>query len=434
MPTSRLPIAAVLLAVLLAVAATSTLADDWPAFRGPSGSGVYAGDEPLPTEWDAATDFRWTAALPGRGASSPSVFRDAVVVTAYTGYGLNPESPGDAANLKLHTLCFDRATGAKRWQQTVDGGEFTPKATPRRIDHGYATPTAACDASGVYVYFGVNGLHAYDWDGTLRWSVRNGENTAGFGTATSPVLFGDLVIQNQSSEDGPLAAFDKASGRVVWQSDEIPKAWSTPTILPVAGDADPAFELVMNHKDRVRGFDPATGKELWSCDGIDDYIVPVVVGADGIAYCFGGRQNRALAIRLGGRGDVTETHRLWMVRTGANVTSPVLHQGKLFCLHDKGLWVVLDAADGSTLAKERTFLRSRVYPSVVLGDRYLYAQTRDEGLLVLKPTVAFDVVATNRLEPASDDDDGPLWNAGPALADGVVYLRSDSTLYAIGND
>ena len=399
----------------------SLAAADWPQFRGPGGSGRYADDAPLPVEWSPGKNIAWTADLPGRGASSPAVFDGRVVVTAYTGYGLEPNA-GDAANLMLHVLCFDAADGSLEWSHSFAGQPTTPKATPRRVDHGFATPTAALDASGVYVYFGVNGLHAYNWDGTPRWQHVAGDSTKGFGTATSPVLHDDLVIQNQSIEGGPLAGFDKQTGQQRWSLDGIDAAYTTPTILQTD---DGVSELVMNHKFRIRGVDPSTGQELWTCEGIDDYVVPVVVGADGIAYCFGGRQNRCVAIRLGGRGDVTKSHRLWMVPRGANVTSPVLHDGNLFATHDKGLWIVLDAADGSQLVKERLPYSGRVYPSLVYGDGRFYAQTRDAGLVVLKAQTEYEEVAVNTLEPDT------LWNAGPALSGGTIYLRSDAKLYAI---
>ena len=420
----RTPPSATRLAPLLGLlAAVSAGADDWPQFRGPDGSGRYDGEASLPVEWDAETNIAWTAELPGRGASSPAVFGDLVVVTAYTGYGLEP-NVGEAADLELHTLCFDRRTGERLWQATEPGGDAVPEPTPRRVDHGFATPTAALSEDGVVVYFGTSGLFAYDWDGDRQWGHTYDGKTKGFGTATSPILHDGLVIQNRSIEGGPLEAYDRRTGELAWSVPDIDAAWSTPTILDTA-DGEP--ELVMNSKFVVRGIDPATGEVLWTCDGIDDYVVPVVVGEGGMAYCFGGRQNRCLAIRLGGRGDVTETHRLWMVPRGANVTSPVLHDGKLFCIHDKGQWLVLDAADGSELARRRLPYSGRVYPSVVYGDGRLYAQTRDAGLLVLKAQPDYEEIGVNRLEPET------LWNAGPALVDGTIYLRSDAKLYAVGD-
>ena len=412
------------LAIILSTLLGGALADDWNQFRGPGGSGRYEGSEPLPIEWGPESDFLWTARLPGRGASSPSVFEDAVVVTAYEGYGLDAEAPGQPDELRLHVLCFDRSNGSLRWTLTRPGTENTPKATPRRVDHGYATPTAYCDRTGVYVYFGVNGLVAIDWDGTERWSRLRGTQTKGFGTATSPVRFGTVVIQNHSIEGGPLAAYDIATGDEVWTADEIVSAWSTPGLFE---NDRGETELVISHKNLVRGFAPETGRELWRCEGVDDYTVPVIVGHGGVIWCFGGRQNRCIRIRLGGRGDITGSHRDWVVTTGANVTSPVLHEGKLFNVHDKALWLVMDAETGETLAKSRLPYRERVYPSVVYGDGRLYAQTRDAGLLVLAPTVEYTELARNLLEPDT------LWNAGPALAGGVIYLRSDSRLYAIGS-
>ena len=276
----------------------------------------------------------------------------------------------------------------------------------------------------MYAYFGVSGLVAYSRDGELLWKADCGSKTAGFGCAASPILFGDLVIQNASIESGTLYAFDKQTGKLVWKDEAVERAWTTPTLVPLS---DGSTELVINHKDRVRGLNPATGEQLWTCEGIDDYVVPCVVGYEGIAYCLGGRQNRAIAIRCGGRGDVTATHKLWEVRIGANVTSPAYHDGKLYWASDRGVACCLDAKTGETLLQERLPSRGRLYASIVAGDDKLYVTTRDTGVLVLRAEPQYTELATNTIS-----DDVSLWNASPAIADGRLYFRTNGWLYAIG--
>jgi hypothetical protein len=366
----------------------------------------------------------WKSPLPGRGASSPIVWGDRVFLTAFDGYGLDEEEPGDKADLKLHVLCLELASGKLLWDQSIAANPRTQGLTRRVADHGYATSTPVTDGEAVYAFFGVSGVIAFDFDGNEMWRRDVGDGSAGFGTASSPVVHGDLVYVNASIESKTLFALDRKSGEVVWKVGEINRAWTSPCIGRTASGV---AELVLNQKDTVYGFDPATGKQLWSCDGIHDYVVPVPVTHQGVVYCLGGRSNRCLAIRLGGRGDVTDTHKLWEVTTGANVTSPVHFQGRLYWASDKGVANCLDAKTGESIFRERLPTRSRIYASIVRAGSKLYVTTRDKGVLVLNAAEKYEELARNVI---ADDQD--MMNASPAIIGDRLLLRTDSFLYCVG--
>lgn len=411
------------LLLTLGVSASVAPAADWPQFRGPGTAGVST-ESGLPTTWSADQNLVWRQELPGYGSSCPIVVGDRIYLTCWSGYGLDETNPGNRDDLKLHVVALDRAAGGILWNQSRPASPREQKAERRISEHGYATPTPCSDGERVFAYFGVSGLVAYDRDGKLLWEADCGGKTAGFGCAASPILYRNLVIQNASIESGTLFAFDQQSGSIAWKVDNIDSAWTTPTLAELA---DGSVELIVNQKNTIYGLNPQTGEQLWSCAGIEDYVVPSVVVHDGIAYCFGGRQNRAIAVRLGGRGDVTATHKLWEQNVGANVTSPVYHDGKLYCANDKGLALCLDAATGETLTQQRLPARGRIYASAVLGDGKLYVTTRDTGVVVLAAQPEYQELAVNVIA-----DDPHLFNAAPAVADGKLYYRTNGWLYCIG--
>ncbi len=410
------------LIVLLAALCSGLLAEDWPRFRGADGS-ASSDAAKVPLTWDSETNIAWKCPLPGAGSSSPVVYRDRLYVTAYTGYGVDPDNPGRREDLKLHVICVDRTSGDLRWDQSFAASPNEQEATRRVIDHGYATGTAACDETGVYAYFGVSGLVAFNHDGKQRWRAITGTKTAGFGSAASPILHGEHVIVNSSIEAGNVQAFDRETGKLAWQIDDVDKSWTTPL---VASSPKGEPELILSSRFHVRGFDPADGRQLWTCEGVQDYVVPCVVAHEGIAYVLGGRKNQSLAIRLGGRGDVTGTHLLWSTNVGANVTSPVCHDGYLHWASDRGIVCCLNATTGDVVYRERLPTRSRVYASTLrVGDR-LYHTMRDAGVLVTRATPKFEQLALNVI-----DNDDSKWNASPAAVDHQLFFRTNRFVYCI---
>ncbi|WP_417394537.1 PQQ-binding-like beta-propeller repeat protein [Gimesia chilikensis] len=397
-------------------------AADWSQFRGPSGNGVSESTG-LPTEWSAEKNILWKTKLPGHGSSSPVLYGDQIFLTAYTDYGLTAEDDGNPADLRLHVISINREDGKIMWDQSVAPLNQVQKITKRIVDHGYASGTPACDETGVYAFFGTSGVVAYDLKGNLKWQADVGNKTAGFGSASSPILYKDFVIINASIESETVYALEKATGKVAWKAENIVRAWTTPSIVDVPGGKQ---ELVVNQKNQILGFDPDTGKQLWTCEGIQDYVVPVVVQNEGILYCLGGRSNRSIAVRPGGRGDVTKTHKLWEVNVGANVTSPVFHEGHLYWASDRGIAFCLNAKNGEVVYKNRLPTKSRLYASIVLADDKLYVTTRDNGVVVLKAVPEYVELARNEIK--SDED---LFNASPAVSEGSIYLRTNGYLYRI---
>jgi outer membrane protein assembly factor BamB len=198
--------------------------------------------------------------------------------------------------------------------------------------------------------------------------------------------------------------------------------WNTPHLIDVGGGKQ---ELVISVKVEILGFDPASGQELWNCDGIPDYVCPSIVSHEGVAYVIGGRTSRAIAVRAGGRGDVTETHRVWETRAGANVVSPVVHDGHLYWVSDRNsVAYCVRLKDGEVMYAER--FDSQPYASTLVGDGKLYIVTRRGGTYVLAAKPEFEQLAHNQF------DDRSTFNASPIVADGKLYLRSDKFLYCIG--
>lgn len=421
MPTRRL-------AAVFAVFVLSTLssrAADWPQFRGPGGNGTSY-DAQTPIAWDDETNIAWKTPLPGRGASSPIVVGDRIFLTAYTGYGvdIDKDDPGKKEDLKLRVLCLKRNTGEVVWDEPIDPSGNTQDFGKRVRDHGYATGTPVSDGQHVYAYFGVSGLVCLDMNGKVKWRNETGSKTAGFGSASSPVLFENLVIINASIESDTMFAFDKLTGKEVWKVSPVTRAWTVPCI---AETIDGDHELVINMKDEIHGIDPKTGEKLWWCHGIEDYIVPVPISHNGIVYCLGGRSNRSIAVKLGGRGDVTESHKLWESTIGANVTSPVYYDGHLYWASDKAIENCLKAEDGSEVYRERLPTRARIYGSIVRAGDKLYVTTRDLGILVLAATPEYKVLGHNQFK-----NDTSLINASPAISNNQLLVRTDKFLYCIG--
>ena len=410
---------------VFACSKSDVVAGDWPQFRGPNGNAT-APTADIPVQWSATENIRWKTELPGRGSSSPIIVGDRVFLTAYSGYGESVEEPGEISKLKLHVLCFRLSSGELIWERTSQGSPDTQRVTNRVVDHGFATGTPAADGQAVYAFFGVSGVIAYDYDGNKLWQTSLGTGTAGFGSASSPVVYDDLVLVNASIESQTLYALNKATGEIVWKAHSIIRSWTTPCIAAVPGGG---HEVVLNQTDEILAFDPKTGEKLWTCEAIDDYVVPVPIAHDGVVYCLGGRSNPAVAVKLGGRGDVTKTHRLWRVNTGANVTSPVYFEGRLYWASDKAIANCLDAKTGEIVYRERLPTRARIYASIVRAGEWFYITTRDAGVVVAKAEPKFAEHSRNVIETDPD-----MLNASPAIGDDVMLLRTDSYLYAIGHE
>jgi outer membrane protein assembly factor BamB len=369
----------------------------------------------VPGTWSPSSGILWKTPLPGRGTSSPIILGQRIFVPCWSGSADQP---------RRQMVCLDRATGKILWNTDVPA-KGAEEARIRE-DHGHASSTPAADGERIYAFFGKAGVFAFDHNGKQLWRADVGDRTHGWGTATSPVLFQNLVFINASVESESLVALDKRTGKEVWRAPGIKESWNTPVLVSLPGGKT---ELVLAIMGKVLGFDPMTGQSLWSAaTDIGWYMVPSLVAGDGIVYCIGGRGGGgSLAVRAGGRGDVTATHRLWTSPKGSNVPSPILYNGHLYWVRDSpAVAFCAVAKTGQVVYEERLDDGGQVYASPVLADGRLYYVARNGRTYVLPAAPKFEVLAANELGERG------MFNASPAVAGGRLFLRSDQFLYCIG--
>lgn len=329
--------------------------------------------------------------------------------------------------------------------------------------HGYASNTPATDGQRIYVFLGTAGAYAFDLKGKELWKHKIGTGTDKWGSASSVRLYDNLVIVNAAIEDGAVVALNKENGQEKWRFKVDRQSWSTPALVEInAGQTGVGkHELVVSSKGRISGLDPLNGKELWHCAGIEDYTCPSVIPGKGIAYISGARQSAFVAVRCGGSGDVNASHVLWRQRIGANVPTPVLYDGRLYGVKDRGgVAYCINAASGEVLYEKRLSTdetptspaafqpgrsrrtsrrrrhgprwRSRwrglaFYASAVAADGKVFVVSRTSGVFVLAAKPTFELLARNQI----DADNGPF-DGTPAICDGQIFLRSNGNLYCIG--
>lgn len=383
----------------------------WPRWRGPSGQGLATGSG-YPDIWSATQNVLWKTPVPGSGNSSPIVWRDRIFVTTATENGK-----------RLSLLAYRRADGVRLWETAAPDGRTDFGA---HYKNGYASSTPATDGERVYVSFGTRGLFAFDMDGKVVWRRELGPMDAYHGAAGSPLLYKNRIIlyQDQSSASF-IAAFDTRTGQQIWRtSREASVGWGTPIAVRVA-DHD---EIIVNGQQRVLAYDPDTGRELWRCSGSTYEVIPTPVVGYGMVFCASGRAGPTLAIRPGGKGDVTRTHLAWESPRGSPfVPSPILFGAQLYTINDMASIITsLDAMTGRVLWQGRLGMARyegfSASPVAVDGKVFF---TNDEGeTFVLRAGPAFELLRVNRI--------GESTLASPALVDGRWYIRTARNLIAIG--
>ena len=404
-------------------------AENWTRFRGPNGTGISE-SKTIPLEWDNKTNIKWSVDLPGKGSSSPVVFEDRVFLTAYTGYGLDRENPGNPADLKRHLLCFDRKTGTELWRTTVESEHDEDPYKGFICDHGYASSTPATDGNQVFVLFGKTGLFAFDMEGKQQWKTNlgTGSDPAQWGGGASCMLYKDKVIVNAGNVGQAIVALNKSDGSVAWKvsDDKFISSWSTPSMIEV-GDHQ---ELVCSTPGKIIALNPDDGSEIWRADSpIERTVCGSLAELDGVVFAMGGREGRAVAVKTGGSGDVTKTNTVWSGALRSGIGTPVVADGRLYWT-STGIAFCADCETGEYVFKERIKQKKGGRPAgdyasaLRVGDQVLLT-TRGGATYILKATADFEQVASNQLE-----DDG-LFNATPAISDGEIFIRSESKLYCI---
>ena len=407
---------------VLSLLAGRLTAADWAQFRGSGATGVSA-EPSVPIEWSDTKNLAWKLALPGKGFSSPIVVGDKVLVTCYSGASRN------LSGLKRHLVCAERNTGKLLWQKAI--GSTVRERAPASFgaSHGFASHTPTSDGERVYVLFGNTGVLAFDLTGKQLWRQDVGSESASrFGSASSPVLYKNLLIVAAGAESESIRAFEAKTGKPVWktEAESLNRSYSTPVIAKNAKGVD---ELVISVTYETWGMNPMTGELNWYAETeVDTNAVPTVLINKDIAYVIGGRSpgGRA-AIRLGGTGaaDVSKTHMLWSKTGGSYVSSPVFHKGHLYWVNDRGIAFCVDAKTGEEVTRKR--IGGQFYASMLLlGGNRLVAISRFGGTHIFNAGTALSPVGRNRLSDTSD------FSGSPAVVGNRMYLRSDKALYCIG--
>ena len=421
----------------------------WPSFRGPQASGI-AEKQNLPDRWDVKTgaNILWKTAIPGLAHSSPVVWGKQIFVTSAVSSDpkatFRPGLYGDGDASKDRSLhrwtiyAIDKRTGKINWQRVAHEGEPVDK---RHIKSTYANSTPATDGRIVVAWFGSQGVYAYDVSGRLLWKVDLGRLDLGaydiptyeWGPASSPIIWNDLVIlQCDTQTDSFLLALDAATGKTVWKTerDELP-SWGTPTIA--TGSTGPV--LVTNASNFIRGYDPRTGKELWRLGGSSKITAPTPIFAEDLFVVASGRgpERPIFVVRPNARGDLTladgktASEAIVWSRTGRGsyMPTPLAYNGILYVLGNNGTFDAYTLKTGEELYRQRLpTIGSGFSASPVAADGKVYLSNEDGEMLVIAAGEKFDHLATNSM--------GELLMATPALSDGVMYVRSSTSLFAIG--
>ena len=392
---------------------SSSFADsNWPSWRGPRGDG-HSLEKGLPVEWSPRSVV-WKKTLNGEGQSSPTIWGKRIFLTSALEQGRN----------RL-VMCLDRTNGKILWERLAWTG------SPERIHamNSWATPTGVTDGEFVFAFFGKGGgLFCYTVDGKPVWQKNLGEFVSPWGTAACPVLVGNLVIQNcDADENAFLAAFEKATGKQVWRTKrEDFRGWSTPVLIHVNG----RDELVMNGQTGAHAYDPATGKQLWNCSTKIGRGSPTVTPGNGLLHVVEGKKEGTIyAVRPGGNGDVTNTHRVWSRQQGAgrHLPSPLVFGNYLHVVTRGGVLTCYESSTGKLLWKTR--LNGTYSGSPVAYNGLIFFLNEDGETAVLKPGNKPNLVHRNRL----GNQVGEIFRASITPSGGQIFIRSNKVLYCLGS-
>jgi outer membrane protein assembly factor BamB len=411
-----------LLAAVVFAPAVCARAGNWPAWRGPGGQGQCS-EKDLPLKWSPTENVKWKVALPGPGNSTPIVWGDRIFLTQATDKGR-----------KRSLMCFSRKDGKEVWTRTID----YKADEPTHKDNPYCAASPVTDGQRVVVWHGSAGLFCYDVHGDLLWSRDLGSCRHIWGNSSSPILYGDLVILNFGpGERTFLVAINKVDATEVWKIEEPGGmeggagpatwvgSWSTPVLVKV-GDRD---ELIMTWPGLVKAHDPQTGKVLWSCkglgkdDGPDRLVYTSPLPTPDVVVAMAGFGGPFLAVKPGGRDDVTETNRLWReTKAPQRIGSGVLVGDHVYIVNEPGTAQCIEWKTGKTVFSER--VGGENWGSLVHADGKLYVTNLEGETLILEAKPTFKVLAKNALKERT--------LASISVSDGQLFIRTYQHLWCIG--
>ena len=424
--------------MLMALTSTNLNADDWPRFRGPSGSGVASESTSIPTAWSPSANLAWKTELPGPGASSPIIVGGKAFVTCYSGYGVVEGNPGEIENLVRHLVCIDTQSGKKLWQKDIKAAlPEDPYSGIGVTAHGYASHTPVSDGTNVYAFLGKSGVHAFDLDGKKLWEaeVGNESDPTKWGSSSSPIVFGDLVIVTASAESQAIVAFNKDSGKEVWRQEAkgLDGMWGTPTLVSIDENRT---DLVMCVAKELWGLDPSNGKLRWFANATGAQHAYTSVVKDGKrVFAFTGRGGGSIAIDAGGTGDISETNTVWTGRDTSRFASPIRVGSKLY-LVSNGVLTAVDAKTGDRIEQLRLKgakqtggrFGSLDYPSPIVAGNHLFYLNGSGQMYVFELGDKLKQVALNQVTSEKE----VFWGT-PAISDGKLVMRSAKYLYCVAN-
>ncbi len=402
-------------------------AGDWLGFRGPAANGIAMAGETPPQTWSATSNVAWKIKLPGTGAGSPIVVGQRVYLNCAEEFGK-----------QRSLLCIDAGDGRQLWNRIVQVAqeELTHKDNP------YCGSTPVSDGKVVVTWHGTGGLHAYSLTGEKLWSKQFGVIQHLWGYGNSPIVDdGRVILHSGVGERMFVAALRLSDGELLWEQEEpggqtnaTPDSpwvgsWTTPAILR-KGETT---QVICAFPTAVVALDSATGKEIWRCEGLAGENANLVYASPSVSNEFvvvmAGYKGPALAVRHGGRGNVTESHRVWLVtsKNPQRIGSGVIVGQHLYMANaDAGTMQCLEVASGRECWRER-IAGGPHWASTILAGGLLYATNQSGVTRVVRPDPrGFQLVAENEI--------GQSVNANPAFAGGRIYMRSVDQLWCIAED
>ncbi len=395
-------------ALIVATVSALAFAADWPAWRGPTGQG-YCSEKDLPLKWSKTENVKWKVPLQEPGNSTPVIWGDKIFMTE-----------GNKGGTLRSLLCLAKADGKLLWRKDVE----YPDKERNWNDRWYCNASPAVDGERVVVSFASAGMYCYDFAGKELWKRTDlGKWEHQYGNGSSPVLYRDPAIlwcgPNEKEGRNFLLAVNKRTGATVWEHDEKGGSWGTPLITQVNGQD----QLILGVPFKLKGFDPSTGKELWFCDGLTLLVYTSALYGNGIAVSMSGYGGAALAVKLGGSGDITKD-RLWHhPRNIQRVGSGIIIGEHVYILEETGVPHCYELTTGKEVWQVEKRPPGATWSSMVHSDGRLYVMTKQGDTHVFAANPKYELLATNRL--------GEPTNASIAVSNGELYIRTDKHLWCI---